>query len=302
MRDANQSGPYSGPAARQPAKVLAAPPDTQVLCARQACHTTLSQFPMGMVRTEGGALEFSNAQLAAFADAHGFVRSGNEVYCSKRCHLLAERSPDGTTRVAKPIAMPDAAPADGSKLKTWESGGLAWVQCCYAVCQGRFEVPAGTDMAWRARAASAHGYVVTDIGAFCSGQCAKRMREEVAMHTKREPVAHVEQEPSRDGFVAALPEDIGSFAQYAAAIADACGGRNVKLTLSISPLSVALVEYFGDENAKSPKRRAIAWTGKTVEGACLKAVDGLASFLVGQTGAPWNVGADICKAETRTNG
>lgn len=264
-----------------------------VYCGHKACNSTL------------GLSAVPADKLEAFAEANGYAVENGKTYCSKRCAVRdvdsGEVRPGEKRPVSKfaspnaqPLAPTPVAPSDGARLKTWASGGFAWVQCGYAICKGRFEVPPQTDLAWRVQAAVAHGYVEDAHGVYCSKSCARASASDTAMQTKREtpPPAAAPVVPSR--FVEAIPEDVGAFTGYARAVsARPADGRNVRMVLALQPLSVALVEYLGDEMIKAPRRRAVAWTGETVESACEKAMAGLPAFLAGQIGIAIAPGAEI---------
>lgn len=264
-----------------PAPKVSDAPDG-VTCKFAGCRSALS------LRT------IAPERVAEFVKVHGFVHEQNEVFCSKLCAARHFNLDARTLAKMRPIVPVPAPPSDGSRLKTWASGGFAWVQCGLAVCQDRFEVPPGTDLAWRAQAAVAHGYVEAAHGVFCSKTCARESAADTAMQTKRETPAVVAAPVAASRFVEAIPEDVGVFTGYARAVMSRpADGRNVRLVLALQPLSVALVEYLGDEMVKASRRRAVAWTGETVEAACVKASAGLAAFLAGQIGSAIAPGAEI---------
>lgn len=144
-----------------------APTDTplaggRLRCARRSCETSLD--------CTGMTLE----QVMHFAEVHGFVKNGTDIYCSRRCKILNDVSPDGGG-VAKPVAPKLAVGAPPTRV-TIRDGA---VHCDYASCGALFQTDGGTEE-HALRIAAAQAWVQTPDGVFCGGTCAKRARADIA--------------------------------------------------------------------------------------------------------------------------
>lgn len=259
-----------------------------------------------------GMLDQPEDRRREFALAHGYVEVDGHLFCSKRCAVIHEHSPDGASRVMRPIVAKEKS-SDPTGLHTYElpvSDGtmMAWVQCGYRdICQHRFEVPASADMSARARAAVAHGYVQTPHGWFCSGTCAKRAAVDVAMRTEAKPGQQSAERAAAghtDG-LEKLPPDLEAFEVCADEVAQAvrkmAQGRDIRLLLGLgtNPPAVALVEY-PPPGPSANQRRAEVFRSDSLEEACLRAVDAVGAFVVGQVGRTAPKGVDIFAREVPT--
>lgn len=133
---------------------------TRLICSNRACQTSFDMT--------GQTLEY----VAVFASTHGFIRDeNNKLFCSHRCVML---TPD-----AKPTPRTRDKHAAIGHAPTHVTVRNGQVHCDYKICEGTLSVTA-TATVTAAKIAAVNGWTQTGDGTFCSVDCAKRARADVA--------------------------------------------------------------------------------------------------------------------------